>query len=692
MKMKLLQYRVLDFKSIKDSGWIECDEVTTLVGVNESGKSNLLLALWKLNPAEGGAIRFSDDMPVKALSDFRAMDKKPIFIVADFDIIDPAILDEIASICKCNPKDVSIVRISKDYDCQTFIEFPNYCEFKGYAAKEIKDLLENTHAEIEKAKEFAGEKGIKDTALEKCSDAMELIDDHDFIDKALIESIINILESVSASGLKTSVIQAVLNGTLEELSEKEAKFDLPLLKDNERVKSIILSSMPKFVYYSNYGNLDSEIYLPHVIDNMSRDDLSSTAEAKARTLKVLFEYVKLSPEEILEMGDVDRVRETEAQIALGAEKTKEREILLQSASAKLTREFKEWWKQGEYSFDLRADGRFFRIWVSDAQRPERIVLENRSTGLQWFLSFYLVFLVESKESHSNSILLLDEAGMSLHPLAQKDLTAFFDNLARTNQIIHTTHSPFLVDTNNIDRVKVVYIDSNGYTVVSSDLRAAENVQRSKSVYAVHAALGLSVSDVLLQGCRPVIVEGPSDQYYFNAIKQFLIGNGTIQPTEEIVFLPSGGVKGISQLASLVSSKSGLPFVIVDSDASGKQYYDKLTKELYTGSEKEKIIEIGSLTKIENAETEDIIPISGIERSLERLLRNDDEDDFRDEYDSTTAIIPQIESFAQRHGIVLETGYKVEMAKAFKKLLSKKTGFIEESVVNVWSELFSRIMR
>ncbi len=43
-----------------------------------------------------------------------------------------------------------------------------------------------------------------------------------------------------------------------------------------------------------------------------------------------------------------------------------------------------------------------RIWVSDDKRPEEIELEGRSTGLQWFLSFYLVFLVESADAHAGA--------------------------------------------------------------------------------------------------------------------------------------------------------------------------------------------------------------------------------------------------------------------------------------------------
>ena len=70
--------------------------------------------------------------------------------------------------------------------------------------------------------------------------------------------------------------------------------------DVEEAVELVIKEMPKFVYYSNYGNLDSEIYLPHVIQNMTRAGLGAKEAAKARTLRVLFEFVKLSPQEILE--------------------------------------------------------------------------------------------------------------------------------------------------------------------------------------------------------------------------------------------------------------------------------------------------------------------------------------------------------------------------------------------------------
>ena len=261
---------------------------------------------------------------------------------------------------------------------------------------------------------------------------------------------------------------------------------------------------------------------------MTRTDLGMKEAAKARTLKVLFEFVKLQPQEILELGrdfkdPANPTRQpTTAEIEAISEKKKQRSILLQSASTLLTKEFRSWWKQGQYRFRFEADGDHFRIWVSDDKRPEEIELEGRSTGLQWFLSFYLVFLVERADAHEGAVLLLDEPGVSLHPLAQRDLSEFFYSLANDNQLLYTCHSPFLVDADRLDRARKVYVDEDGTSKVTPDLSASPEAGQRGASYAVYAALGLTVAESLLLGCKPVIVEGPSDQHYLTAIKNLLI--------------------------------------------------------------------------------------------------------------------------------------------------------------------------
>ena len=135
--------------------------------------------------------------------------------------------------------------------------------------------------------------------------------------------------------------------------------------------------------------------------------------------------------------------------------------------------------------------------MADDRRPEEIELENRSTGLQWFLSFFLVFTYESEDTHDNAIVLLDEPGHSLHPLAQRDLSAFFDNLSKTHQIVFTTHSPFMIDADRLDRVRKVYVDQDSGSIASSNLaigRGKGGVKDAGATYAVHSALNLSVAE------------------------------------------------------------------------------------------------------------------------------------------------------------------------------------------------------
>lgn len=620
--MKLLKYKVTNFRSVEDSGWIECDDVTTLVGINESGKSNLLLALWKLHPVNNGEIDILHDMPVSKLSVMRNNKAKEIFIEAVFSI-DKETIENVYEETGYEIADETEITLKRFYDGHYSVHYS------------IEPMLENN--------------------------------DNDDIDD----------------------------------EESDDTVELKTIKD---LNKVILDEIPKFVYYSNYGNLSSKIYLPFVVKWLNNETIPGVDvnEEQVRTLRVLFDFVNLDPEEILELGKDPKeiaaarngnknTQPTEQEIKRAEDDKEQRSLLLQSASVDLTRKFKEWWKQGEYKFRFEADGDYFRIWVSDSKRPAEVALELRSTGLQWFISFYLIFLVESESQHKNAILLLDEAGLTLHPLAQKDLTLFFEGLAEKNQIINTTHSPFIIDTSNIDRCRVVYVDDNGYTVASSDLRIGSAEVSQKSIYAVHAAMGLSVSDILIQGCQPVIVEGPSDQHYLNAIKTFLIKTKKYTPQKELVFIPSGGVKGISGVVSILCSKNDeLPYVIVDSDVSGKDAVKKLKSGLYKDAH-DKIIEIYSITSIENSEVEDIIPISLLERTINHFFNSVEDEGFMDNYEDDKPLVNQIEKFASDNNVELEKGWKVELAKAAKKaLLKAKEDKISNEYIEKWVKLFELI--
>ena len=698
-----MQFRVKDFKSVQDSGVIKCENITNLIGVNEAGKSNLLLALWKLNPARNGEIIFTSDMPVEKLAEYRTNPEKYYFIEAEFEIIKNDLIENLSNKFGIGKENFANVLVSRNYAGEYIVKFPKL-EETGIT---VKNILSNCINDFKKqvnplSNAGKGEEGFKESLMQKLDDLLSRIDaDNDISTNEYLKIKTEVVQ-IEKSSMATSLINPQIEKFVEKISMLEELVNFFNGEEKSNIRDLVINNLPSFVYYANYGNLDSEIYLPKVIkDFKSTKEHSEKFNAKIRTLKVLFDYVNLSPDEIMEMGQYSyRIKEygtitelTDEQIKTGQEKTKEREVLLNSASTKLTKDFKEWWKQGDYIFDLRADGEYFRIWVSDEKRPARIPLEDRSTVLQWFLSFFMVFLVESKDSHKNCVLLLDEAGTSLHPMAQKDLLNFFENLYITNQIITTTHSPFLVDVNHLERTKVVFVDDKGYTKVSEDLRAGEKKKNATgAVYAVHAALGLSVSEGLLNGCDLIVVEGQSDQFYLNAIKQYLIFTNKISPVKEMIFVPAGGVKSVKQLTSLIAGKQqALPVVVLDSDRSGKDYASKLEKELYF-NDTDKILMIKDYVGIENAEIEDLFPAAVLERPIERII-NDRDFRFKDEFDSSKPVISQIEEWANIYSIILDQGYKVELAKDIKRDLTtgSQATIVPTEYEEKWVSLFKKII-
>ena len=97
--MKVNSFCVFDFRSVENSGWIDCNEITTLVGVNESGKTNILNALWKFNPVSELKIDILHDIPVTKLSEFRNKIEQIKFISVKFDICSEDVrrLEELSS-------------------------------------------------------------------------------------------------------------------------------------------------------------------------------------------------------------------------------------------------------------------------------------------------------------------------------------------------------------------------------------------------------------------------------------------------------------------------------------------------------------------------------------------------------------------------------------------------------------------
>jgi predicted ATP-dependent endonuclease of OLD family len=585
--------------------------MTCLVGENESGKTNILTALLKLNPAdEHVKIDLISDYPRHRFTEEQDIAKSKKFIEAIFKFAQPySVSFTVANKAAANN---TTPDGENEENSTTETKYFDYVKVERYYSGDYKVYMIAKEADISN------------------------------------------------------------EGSYSEITKTRDDF---------------IKKLPRFVYYASYANLSAEIYLPNIIADLGRyNQLSEKEKNKAKTLKVLFDFVNLDPKDILDLGQEanNNSNKTEQIIDAEAIKKKEREIKLDSASSNMTRRFKEWWKQGDYKFDFSADGNYFRVWVSDSVRPEKVELENRSSGLQWFFSFYLVFSTEITDGHDNSIILLDEPGHTLHPMAQKDLSLFFNELAKSNQLLYTTHSPFLVDSMNITKVKVVYVDNKGNTNVSDDLSIKNNLAK-KSIYPINSAIGITISDTMLIGSKVIIVEGVSDQIYLTYIKRQLM-NKKYAFESELVFMPVDGTKNIRPVVSIVTGKDEeLPVVLLDCDVVGIEKAKSLEKFLYSG-EKDKVLRISDYipATVNSAEIEDLVDIEILQESFNREFHSDIDDFVHDEKDKNSIVI-QMEGFAKENGIELPIGWKVLLARRYFRKNPRATN----EQIEQWKKLFDK---
>jgi energy-coupling factor transporter ATP-binding protein EcfA2 len=100
--MQLKFFKVTKYRNIEDSGWIEVNDITALVGQNEAGKSNLFEALYRINPfAPGEAYNIDEDWPV---DDWGNKNASAVVCEAKFALNEPDIADLYQEAVLSSPK------------------------------------------------------------------------------------------------------------------------------------------------------------------------------------------------------------------------------------------------------------------------------------------------------------------------------------------------------------------------------------------------------------------------------------------------------------------------------------------------------------------------------------------------------------------------------------------------------------
>lgn len=205
--------------------------------------------------------------------------------------------------------------------------------------------------------------------------------------------------------------------------------------------------------------------------------------------------------------------------------------------------------------------------------------EERSNGLKWYLNMFIQIMSETNSTDiENYIILIDEPGVYLHINAQKEVLKLFEDFAtKNNQIIYTTHSPFMIYEDKLYRARLIIKDDKGNSNIANKYYSLPHKMGSKTetLTPILTAMGISNYNILSLDNKKcsIITEGISD---YNYIKGYL----KIKKNNNIYnIIPSVSVDNINNIASIFIGWGCNFKVILDQDNSGRKQYKLLKNKL-----------------------------------------------------------------------------------------------------------------
>lgn len=302
-------------------------------------------------------------------------------------------------------------------------------------------------------------------------------------------------------------------------------------------------------------------------------ETSQLKDEELKTAKALFELADIKTSELIKADDFEDFK---------AE--------LEATQANITDDLFEFWSTNK-NLDIQFD--IDKVEATDPRNNTRIVnhvldirvrnnrtkvslpLKNRSKGFNWFFSFLVWFKKIQEDKNSNYIILLDEPGLNLHASAQADLLNFIENLSEEYQIIYTTHSPFMVDPQHLERVLTV-VETNDGSVISTSIQEKD----PNTLFPLQAALGYDIAQNLYISKNNLLVEGVSDLIYLEIMSGILQQNNRVGLNKEITIVPVGGMEKVATFVSLLrGSKLNIACLLDSSiDSSSKSKIENLVHE------------------------------------------------------------------------------------------------------------------
>lgn len=575
--MRLTTVTIQKFRNFVEPQRIEIeDDVTALVGKNESGKTTILKALHRLNPANGDAHEFNAVIEYPRwllIPDQRNGLLEDVCPVSAEFVVDASDIAALADLLPAPLTPDAVVTVARSYGNDFYVSAEaDLATVVGAAAAaaalddvDATALLEadSLDAAIARAKEMAKE--LKESAPSRAR----------------------------ALGAFPSVAEKhryLVTGDLEE-----AAFDA------------LAARVPKFFYFSDYSILPGECDLTELAQRMAAGGVLTEKE---HTILALLARAQVAPSDFLD----DNYESREAQ--------------LQAAGGDISGEVFQYWKaNNDLAVVLNDDNvavspapqgnvvnhRILKIELRDDRHGGvKTNFSTRSSGFQWFFSFFAAF---SAYQHSDDpvIVLLDEPGMSLHGEAQKDFVKFiFNELGASKQTIYTTHSQFMVDPTVYEKLRAVHDKATRENQKAGVEVSRVNLQADRdTVLPVESALGYSISQHLFIGSgHHLLVEGSSDFIYLMRMSAYMEANKKPILSPKLAMIPVGGIANMPAFVALMGSRLEVS-VLVDGEKSASVLDRSRNAAKENGISQKRIMTIGEIDSAlpKDGDVEDLFAVA-----------------------------------------------------------------------------------
>ncbi len=513
--MRLESVRIVNFRSIRDVTIDFSSRCRVLVGINESGKSNILRALSLLD---------ADTFPIgqedrrEKLPDEEKITEAFIRFEFELDKTDlTELLERFLTKIACSSKESKIVRSSDDQLSLREIS-------KSVVRTTLKvDLLAKDitwEYQIEWENDELIEGWCKPTKVVPASVAVNLRNTEVTLAKCklaqrgdLPENLDNCLEAASLADV-VNYFRQTLEGMLDDLRPEVLKWE-----------------------YSEANLLPNEV----PVDQFAEDPSSCVP------LKNMFALAG--------HDDIPSEIERELKGSLNSQQN-----FLNSIADKTTKHFRDVWKEyGGIEFSLQLNGNKI---VPGVREHNTLDFGKRSDGFKRFVTFLLLISTQVKTRNIvNALLLIDEPEISLHPSGARYLRDELIRISKHNLVVYSTHSVFMIDPDELGRH---YIVKKASEITSISAAAEDNLITEE---VLHQALGHSAYRLLKS--NNLVFEGWRDKKLYSVALKAASAE-TKKKLKDVGVCHSKGAKSIQHFAPILELAERRCLIITDNDATAKQ--------------------------------------------------------------------------------------------------------------------------